>query len=158
MNILADADLVIEFVATLHELRRYKGWYRGCPFPVRKNAVTLLMYLHHHLPQGSPGMQPSELGERLKLTRPTVTTLVNSLEEHDLVERVNDEDDRRVIYVRPTSRGLAAVQQAKEEFAKNIAEIMDHLGPEDGKELVRISRKVREFLASRRQEREGGNS
>ncbi|MDI9484607.1 MAG: MarR family transcriptional regulator [Bacillota bacterium] len=153
---MADADLVIEFVATLHELRRYKGWYRGCSLPVRKNAVTLLMYLHHHLPEDSPGMQPSELGERLKLTRPTVTTLVNSLEEHSLVERISDEEDRRVVYVRPTSQGVALVQQAKEAFAKSIEEIMDHLGPEDGRELVRITRKVREFLASRHREGKGG--
>lgn len=156
MNGLANSDLVMEFVEMLHGLRHYKGWYRGHPLPVRKNAMVLLMFLHHHLPKDSPGLQPSELGELLKLTRPTVTTLVNSLEEHSLVERINDEEDRRVVFVRPTEQGLALVQQAKQEFARSIEEIMDHLGPEDGKELVRITRRVRTFLESRQNDRDGG--
>ena len=155
---MAKSDLVIEFIETLHGLRRYKGWYRGHPLPVRKNAMVLLMFLHHHLPTDSPGIQPSELGEMLKLTRPTVTTLVNSLEEHNLVERMNDDEDRRVVFVRPTEQGLALVHQAKQEFAKSVEEIMDYLGPEDGQELVRITRRVRMFLESQQNGLDGGGS
>jgi DNA-binding MarR family transcriptional regulator len=153
---LTHSDLVIEFVEMLHELKRYEGWYRGEPLPVRRNAMMLLMFLHHHLPADGLGLQPSELGERLHMTRPLVTTLVNSLEESNLVERVNDENDRRVVFVRPTEQGVALVQQVKEEFAKNIEEVMDHLGPEDGNELVRITRRVRAFLANKKAEMDGG--
>ncbi len=155
---MTTSDLVIEFVETLHGLRRYKGWHHGHRLPVRKNAVVLLMFLQHHLPADSPGLQPSELGELLKLTRPTITTLVNSLEEHSLVERINDDEDRRVVFVRPTEEGQALVHQMKEEFAKSIEEVMDHLGPEDGKELIRITRKVRAFLEDRQKAQSGGGS
>lgn len=140
----------------LHGLRRYKGWYQGASLPVRKNAVVLLMFLQHHLPADSPGLQPSELGEMLKMTRPAVTTLVNSLEEHNFVERINDDEDRRVVFVRPTEQGLALVRQTKQEFAKSVEEIMDYLGPEDGKELVRITRRVRRFLQDRQNAIDGG--
>ena len=152
---MADTDLVIEFVEMLHGLRRYNGWYQG-PLPVRKNAVVLLMFLHHHLPADGPGIQPSELGEMLRLTRPAVTTLVNSLEEHHLVERINDDEDRRVVFVRPTEQGLALVKQVKAGFAQHVAEIMDYLGPEDGQELVRITRRVRRFLEERQNLVDGG--
>jgi DNA-binding MarR family transcriptional regulator len=155
---LSESDLVIELVETLHGLRSFKGWYRGDPLPVRKNALVLLMFLHHHLSEESPGLQPSELGELLKLTRPTVTTLVNSLEEHGLVERTNDDEDRRVVFVRPTEQGLALVTQAKQAFARSIEEIMDHLGPEDAKELVRIARRVRRFLENRQGDVDGGGA
>lgn len=156
VNVLPESDLVMEFVETLHGLKRFKGWYHGHPLPVRKNAMVLLMFLHHHLTEEIQGIQPSELGELLQLTRPTVTTLVNSLEEHGLVERINDEDDRRVVFVRPTEQGVALVEQAKQGFAKRIGEIMDHLGPDDGKELIRLTRRVREYLESKHSDLDGG--
>ncbi len=157
---LADTDLVMELVETLEGLRRYKGWYRGDALPVRKNAMVLLMFLHHHhhLATDSQGLQPSELGELLKLTRPTVTTLVNSLEEQHLVERINDDEDRRVVFVRPTEKGVSLVNQAKAGFSRSLGEIMDHLGPEDGRELIRITRRVRSFLEERRNDVDGGGS
>lgn len=157
---MADTDLVMELVETLERLRRYKGWYRGDALPVRKNAMVLLMFLHHHhhLAAESQGLQPSELGELLKLTRPTVTTLVNSLEEHGFVERINNDEDRRVVFVRPTEKGVSLVKQVQEGFARSIKEIMDHLGLEDGRELIRITRKVRRFLESRSSDLDGGGS
>lgn len=160
MYALAETDLVMELVEALEGLRRYKGWYRGDALPVRKNAMVLLMFLHHHhhLAADSQGLQPSELGDLLKLTRPTVTTLVNSLEEHGLVERMNDDEDRRVVFVRPTERGVSLVKQIKEGFARSIGEIMDHLGPEDSRELIRISRRVRRFLEEQRKDLDGGRS
>jgi DNA-binding MarR family transcriptional regulator len=153
---LSEGDLVMELIETLEGLRRYKGWYRGHAWPVRKNAMVLLMFLHHHQCPKSLGLQPSELGDMLRLTRPTVTTLVNSLEEEGLVERINDDEDRRVVFVRPTNEGAALVQRMKEEFAARIREIMDYLGEKDGKELIRITRKVRAFLESQPDNTDGG--
>jgi len=148
----------MELIETLEGLRRYKGWYHGHPLPVRKNAMILLLFLHHRRLPGDLGLQPSELGEMLKLTRPTVTTLVNSLEEQGFVERINDDEDRRVVFVRPTEQGTALVMRTRREFARSIGEIMDHLGEEDGKELIRITRKVRRFLESRQEQVDGGGS
>ena len=82
--------------------------------------------------------------------------LVNSLEEEGLVERINDDEDRRVVFVRPTNEGAALVQRMKEEFAARIREIMDYLGEKDGKELIRITRKVRAFLESQPENADGG--
>ena len=31
VNVLPESDLVMEFVETLHGLRRFKGWYHGHP-------------------------------------------------------------------------------------------------------------------------------
>ncbi len=154
---MSDSDLVMELIETLEGLKHYKNWYRGEPLPVRRRAMVLLMFLHYHLEEGSLGIQPSELGDILKLTRPTVTSLVNSLEEHGLVERIADDEDRRVVFVRPTQQGVALVKQTKGEFSKSIGEIMDHLGQEDGKELIRIIRRVRQFLENRQKNMDGGD-
>ena len=84
----------MELIETLEGLRRYKGWYRGTPV-VRKNAMVLDVLASPPMSK-SLGLQPSS-GRYAELTRPTVTTLVNSLEEEGLVERINDDEDRRVV-------------------------------------------------------------
>lgn len=155
VNILFEPNLVMELIETLEGLRRYRGWFPGSSLPIRKNAMMLLMFLHHNLPKDGPGIQPSELGEMLRLTRPTITSLVNSLEEHHLVERIDDADDRRVVFVRPTEEGTALVKRAKHEFAQSIAEIMEHLGTNDGQELIRIMRRVRGFLDTKKENQDG---
>ena len=143
---MSESDAVMELIEMLEGLRRYRLWLYGRCLPVRHNAMMLLMFLNHHLAEDCPGIQPSELGEILRLTRPTITSLVNSLEEHGLVERINDDEDRRVVFVRPTEQGEALVSQAKQEFSNGIVDMMEHLGAEDSQELIRIMRRMRRFL------------
>ncbi|MDI9441274.1 MAG: MarR family transcriptional regulator [Firmicutes bacterium] len=143
-------DKVMEFIAMFEGLRRYRRWFRDHSIPVRKNEMMLLMYLVHNLPSDSVGMQPSELGERLRLTRPTITTMVNGLEGKGYVVRLNDEEDRRVVYVRPTESGMELVREAQANFATNIGDLIDYLGEGDSQELLRIMKRVRQFMDSRK--------
>ncbi len=149
-------DLVMEFIETLEGLRRYRRWYRDHSIPIRKNEMMLLMFLAYHLPDDSVGLQPSELGEILRLTRPTITSMVNSLEEQGYVVRINDEEDRRVVFVRPTARGVELVSRAQAGFATSIAELIAFLGEEDAQELLRIMEKVRQFMDHRKANQDRG--
>ena len=148
-------DLVFEFVETLEGLRNCGRSFFRCWAPVRGSAMRLLIFLHHHVGTDGPGIQPSELGERLQLGRPTVTSLVNTLEEQGLVERLSGDEDRRVVFVRPTLQGAAVVQRAKDELSRDIRELMAYLGEEDGHELLRILQRMRAFLQERESKQEG---
>lgn len=150
-------DVVIEFLEALQEIRRYRRWYRKSCLPIKHNEMMLLIFLHHNLDQDSRGIQPSELGEILQLTRPAVTALVNSLEEKSYVERNSDPDDRRVVFVRPTKEGIKLVETSKRRIAENIGEVLHLLGAEDSRELIRIIRKIRNILEDREENQEGGN-
>jgi DNA-binding MarR family transcriptional regulator len=55
-------------------------------------------------------MSPSELGERLIVTRATVTGLLDSLERRGFVKRSANPADRRSLMVEITPDGLAVVQ------------------------------------------------
>lgn len=149
-------DLVMEFIEILEGLRRYRRWYRDRSIPIRKNEMMLLMFLVHHLPADSPGLQPSELGKILRLTRPTITAMVNSLEEHGYVVRINDEEDRRVVFVRPTPAGVGLVNRARESFAANIADLVEFLGEKDAKELIRIMGEVGHYMEQRKANQDRG--
>ena len=58
-------------------------------------------------------MSPSELGERLIVTRATVTGLVDSLQAQGYVERSPNPTDRRSLVVRITPKGIAVIQQVR---------------------------------------------
>lgn len=150
---MAQDDIVLEFIETLESLRNYRRAFFCRAVPIRYNAMRLLMLLHYQGGSG-PGMQPSELGDILKLTRPAITSLVNSLEQLELVERIPAADDRRVVFVRATEQGSALVRQTKEKFATGIGEMMDYLD-QDGPELMRILRRVRQYLAEKEEGENG---
>lgn len=151
---MSKPDLVMEFLEALRGLRRYRRWYQGRSLPIKHNEMMLLMFLNHNLSEDCLGIQPSELGEILQLTRPAVTSLVNSLEEKGYVERINDAEDRRVVFVSPTSQGVELINYSKQQLAQNIGEILASLGEKDTQELIRITRKIRSILEDRETEQE----
>src|SRR5512142_2464870 len=58
-------------------------------------------------------MSPSELGDRLIVTRATVTGLLDSLERRGFVRRTPNPADRRGLLVEITEDGLAVLQDLR---------------------------------------------
>jgi DNA-binding MarR family transcriptional regulator len=56
----------------------------------------------------------SQLGRKLFLDNPTVTGIVDRMERDGFLERVPDENDRRVIKVRLTKKSIDLREQVKE--------------------------------------------
>ena len=97
MNTIRTADLLFDRIGQL--LR---------PLGVSSAGGLVLGQLRDH---GS--MSPSELGERLIVTRATVTGVVDSLERRGYVLRSPNPNDRRGIIVGLTPTGLDAVAQVR---------------------------------------------
>jgi len=64
-------------------------------------------------------MSPSELGERLIVTRATVTGLLDSLERRGFVRRSANPDDRRGLLVEITPAGLDVLQRLRVLIHRN---------------------------------------
>ncbi|HHY09887.1 MAG TPA: MarR family transcriptional regulator [Firmicutes bacterium] len=155
---MLEPDLTMDLIKTLEGLRRYRRWFRNRPLPIRHNEMMLLMFLSHHSKRGCGGIQPSELGNILRLTRPTITSLVNSLEDKDYVERIHDETDRRVVFVHLTAKGRELVEENRQEFVKTLSELIDYLGKDDARELIRLMGKVKGFLETKKAKRDGSEA
>ncbi len=76
-------------------------------------------------------MSPSELGERLIVTRATVTGLVDSLERRGFVRRTANPDDRRSLLVEITPSGLDVLQRLRELIHRNEKAWMSGLTDEE---------------------------
>jgi long-chain acyl-CoA synthetase len=71
----------------------------------------LLTYL------SSGNQAASNLAERLTVSRPSITALVDGLVERDYVERRNSDTDRRLVLHQITPVGLAALAEADASLA-----------------------------------------
>jgi DNA-binding MarR family transcriptional regulator len=77
---------------------------------------------------GAPeGLRATEIAAAARITKQSMGTLVDQLEERGYVERVDDPEDRRAKRVRLTSRGRrlgrdmrAAVRYVEEDWARRI--------------------------------------
>ena len=69
--------------------------------------MHVLMLLHQLGP-----MTVGQMAEMLAVSMPSVSSMLDRLEEHSLVERHRDEADRRLVHVRLTDRGRAEAEEA----------------------------------------------
>lgn len=73
--------------------------------PVDISALMLI--------EANPGLRQHVIGDKLKIQRPNVVALVDSLQARGLVERVTDKKDRRANQLRLTPAGVALLSEAK---------------------------------------------
>ncbi len=97
MNTIRTADMAFERIG--RQLR---------PLNVSAAGGLVLGQLRDHGP-----MSPSELGDRLIVTRATVTGLLDSLERRGFVRRSANAADRRSLVVEITPTGLEVIQQVR---------------------------------------------
>ena len=81
------------------------------------------------------GSRLTELADRARMTHPSMSELVTSLQRLGYVERVADPSDGRSRLVRLTRKGRAAQRTALDEIAKIETAWLEPLGPKVGPEL-----------------------
>ena len=100
---------------------------RPCKKPSHQAYAVLGMLLH----DGT--LQMSEIGKRLCISKPNVTSLTGKLIKEGKVERLPDSEDRRIIKIRITNKGkhflLGEREKTKENIKRNLKDLEnDELG------------------------------
>ncbi|WP_051516041.1 MarR family winged helix-turn-helix transcriptional regulator [Candidatus Blastococcus massiliensis] len=95
----------------------------GCELTVPQYRLLAL------LSEGS--VNASTLAQRLVVSRPSVTALVDGLVARGMVERGTDPADRRHVTHLVTERGQAVLDQADHTAAARLADLSTHLSPDD---------------------------
>ncbi|HZK24702.1 MAG TPA: MarR family transcriptional regulator [Oscillospiraceae bacterium] len=118
---------------------RFRRLHRGCPIPGLKNSeLRILFGVKKSLTMQGCGARISDLSHVMRVTSPTVTQLVNSLESSGLVERTTDPQDRRSIRVVLTTKGEETIQAAADEFFSEFYGLVKHLGEEKSQQLIEL--------------------
>ncbi len=97
----------------------------GC---LRLVSSTQLHVLYMLDCEGTKSM--TAVAEALDVTLPNVTGIVDRMVERGLVERVRDENDRRVVAVRTTAQGRTVLQEIDLVRRQTLAAVLELLTPE----------------------------
>jgi DNA-binding MarR family transcriptional regulator len=93
-------------------------------------------------------ISPSELGERLIVTRATVTGLIDSLEARGFVRRAANPVDRRGLLVEITPEGLAVLQELRTIVHRNEKAWLSDLSDADLRDYIAYLHRIQDNLAS----------
>lgn len=82
------------------------------------------------------------LADELSLAKGWVTDITDGLEQRSLVKRIHSNDDRRVINIQITGKGMEVFNEIQGIIKKIINESISSLPPEDVEQLCNILEKI----------------
>ena len=88
----------------------------------------------------------SDIGRNLSMPKPHVTGLVDKLIADELVERVNDPNDRRIVNVQMTEKGFQCLLEIKQDMSEDLRQKLSNLDEEKLQVLSIATRQVKEIL------------
>lgn len=107
------------------------NWNRSPIIGLTSSEMWALYCIKKNTCLDSPGIKVSEISDFLRVTSPSVTQLVNSLEAQGLVERSIDTKDRRVVRVRTTEKGERILEKAARALHGMFEGLIEYLGEEN---------------------------
>ena len=111
------------------------------------SQVEILMYL---LKNQKKTIYQKELEKAFRLSNPTVTGILDRMEEKGMVNRRVDERDRRYRAVTLTERGRETMENLWEGFQKTEELLFGCLEAEEEAELLRLLEKVTDYVIRER--------
>lgn len=121
-----------------------KGFTRSIRTRTNLNPGTLYVI---GLLKKNGTLSMSEIGSRLAMPKPHVTAHIDKLIAEGMVERNYSIQDRRIINISLTAKGIKDFEAIKKELTKDFRERVGRINEEKLVELVEATRLVRETLA-----------
>lgn len=142
--------------ATAHDHRALRLWLRllTCSQLIERHVrsrlrgrfgITLPRFdLLSQLERHPDGLKMSELSRRMMVTGGNVTGIVDQLVKEGLVERLDDESDRRAWRVRLTRAGDKAFAEMARAHEDWVAELLSGLSRRDSDALMQLLARLKQ--------------
>jgi len=115
---------------------------------LKRSEYELLLILILNINNDKKAFTVTEISSLLQITPAGVTHLINPLEEAGYIERLHAPNDRRVVRIGLTDKGTQVAETLISEMQENLIGLVNHLGEEDSRTLIRLMSKSIEFFAS----------
>jgi DNA-binding MarR family transcriptional regulator len=136
INVVVAAELA---EAVIQPFLRAQGLSMG--------AVNVLEILRG---AGEP-LPPSVIGDRLLITRATVTSVADTLERRGLVERIPHPRDRRMLFIQLTAAGQTLISELMPRLHRAERNWASDLDNTEKAEFLRLLGKLQQRLAAERE-------
>lgn len=94
----------------------------------------------------------SMVADKLGVTLAAVSHHINSLVEEGYIERQISPDDRRVIFLNLTKKGMTFVLELKKKHHQKINALAQYLGKDDTQKIIDLLKKINNFIQINRRE------
>jgi len=84
------------------------------------------------------GINIRDLKNKLNVSSPTVSQVINDLEKRDIVKRVRDPHDKRVTRVEVSKTGSQELKKAFDIVEERFVNLSTYLGEDKSKQLIEI--------------------
>jgi DNA-binding MarR family transcriptional regulator len=91
-------------------------------------------------------LQMSEIGKRLGTSKPHTSSLINSMVNENLVQRVYDKKDKRIIHIVATKKGIIYLKKFKEQVKRDITKNIAVLSEKDKRLMDNSLKTLRKIL------------
>ncbi|MCI4359501.1 MAG: MarR family transcriptional regulator [Thermoplasmata archaeon] len=116
----------------------------------RRHGLTLIQFVALRLVQVKGPLAPSELADRLGISRPAATSSINILEAGGWVVRTHPTGDRRRLGTSLTSRSRRALRTLASERRRYLQRGLDRIAARERREFGRITSLLVEQLRGSR--------
>ncbi|AOM82321.1 Transcriptional regulator, MarR family [Salisediminibacterium beveridgei] len=123
----AEQVAVIEkSLRTIADIVKQKGREILNEFPITPPQFIALQWLHE-----SGDMTIGELSSKMYLACSTTTDLIDRMENNELVERVKDQKDRRVVRIHLQQKGATIIQEVISQRREYLSQVLERLPEEE---------------------------
>lgn len=109
---------------------------------ISQGRFMVLMLLLHKSGKCPAPNTPAGLADLSRVTRATMTGLIDTLERDGLVKREPDRNDRRMMSVTLTPKGQSLLEKILPKHFQRMAELMEPLTQVERKTLVQLLGKI----------------
>ncbi len=92
---------------------------------------------------------PSAIAKYLCITRPSVSSLLTSLERSGYIKRVRDKKDKRAVHIALRPKGAAYLQRGYKQIEREIGVMMESLESQKRKQFVTLLRTIIKYNEQR---------
>jgi len=112
-----------------------------------RSEYELLVMLVMNFDDDKKALTVTEISNLLQITPAGVTHLINPLEEGGYIHRLQDPNDRRIVRIGLSDKGTQAAEALILEVQEQLIGLVNYLGEEDSKTLIRLMSQAIEFFA-----------
>ncbi|MFC4777639.1 MarR family winged helix-turn-helix transcriptional regulator [Paenibacillus sp. GCM10023252] len=105
--------------------------------PLTEGQLNVLELMLQH-----EQMKPSDLLQYLSTTPAAITTLLDRMERNELIVRTRDDQDRRIVWISVSEKGISEAQRGLEIRSQMIGEALDRISSHNQQLLVYLLGKV----------------
>lgn len=144
-----DNEKTKELIHIMHRIMRYTHSKENFGNIPRGEFITMNIISNFYRDNkdfGVKGITVTKIAEIHNIAIANVSRMLRNIEKKGYIERISDDDDRRVVYIRLSPKGEDIIQNARVKTEERFSGLFGKLGEKDLAEYFRLSRNLYQII------------